>query len=70
MNSFKGIEIVAQGSRPANLKSGEKYQTEHGFTAIKDGIKASAGASSFVPGRKPQWLRAPMPAGGGVQFGS
>jgi lipoic acid synthetase len=65
VSSFKGIDIVTQGNaRPASLKSGEKYQTPQGFSAIKDGIKASAG-SSFVPGRKPQWLRAPMPAGGG-----
>lgn len=65
-SSFKGIEIVTQGQpRPANLRSGEKYQTAQGFSAIKDGIKASASSSSFVPGRKPQWLRAPMPAGGG-----
>ncbi len=64
MSSFKGIEIVTQ-ARPANLKSGEKYRTIQGFSAIKDGIKASASAPGFVPGRKPQWLRAPMPAGGG-----
>ncbi len=66
MSSFKGVEIVTQGAaRSAPLKSGEKYQTPQGFSAIKDGIKASSSASSFVPGRKPQWLRAPMPAGGG-----
>ena len=66
MSSFKGIEIVTSGDAPAAvLKSGQKYQTSQGFSAIKDGIKASAGASGFVPGRKPQWLRAPMPAGGG-----
>ncbi len=66
MSSFKGIEIVTQNAdRPAALKSGQKYQTPQGFSAIKDGIKASAGAESFVPGRKPEWLRAPMPAGGG-----
>ncbi|MGE0114007.1 MAG: lipoyl synthase [Steroidobacteraceae bacterium] len=66
MSSFKGIRIVTQGGvRPVNLKSGEKYQTPLGFSAIKDGIKASTATSTFVPGRKPQWLRAPMPAGGG-----
>lgn len=64
MSSFKGIEIVTQAP-PASLKSGEKYQTAQGFSAIKDGIKASSSATGFVPGRKPQWLRAPMPAGGG-----
>ncbi len=66
MSSFKGIQIVSPGAaRAAGLKSGEKYQTPQGFAAIKDGIKASAKADAFVPGRKPQWLRAPMPAGGG-----
>lgn len=66
MSSFKGIEIVSQGSpRPVVLKSGEKYQTPQGFSAIKDGIKASSGATDFVPGQKPRWLRAPMPAGNG-----
>ena len=66
MSSFKGIEIVSQGNpRPVGLKSGEKYQTPQGFSAIKDGIKASSGATGFVPGQKPRWLRAPMPAGNG-----
>jgi lipoic acid synthetase len=66
VSSFKGIAIVTAGEAPAPvLKSGQKYQTPQGFTAIKDGIKASAGAAHFEPGRKPQWLRAPMPAGSG-----
>jgi lipoyl synthase len=66
VNSFKGIEIVTTGDvRSTILKSGQKYQTPQGFAAIKDGIKASTGTNNFVPGRKPQWLRAPMPAGGG-----
>lgn len=64
MTEFKGIPIV---------RSGDKYRTPQGFTAIKDGIKAAAqsmnGAtpigSSISGGRKPQWLRAPMPAGRG-----
>jgi lipoyl synthase len=64
VGNFKGIEIVTD-ARPERLKSGDKYQTPQGFSAIKDGIKASGNASGFVPGRKPQWLRAPIPAGGG-----
>jgi len=59
VSEFKGIPIVR--STPA--RSGEKYLTPHGFTAIKDGIKASAGGPATAPGRKPPWLRAPMPAG-------
>lgn len=61
MSDFKGIPI-----QTVPLRSGDKYRTPQGFTAIKDGIKASAGEQAVVPaGRKPQWLRAPMPAGSG-----
>lgn len=61
MSDFKGIPI-----QTVPLRSGEKYRTPQGFTAIKDGIKASAEAQTITPaGRKPQWLRAPMPAGSG-----
>ena len=56
MAAFKGIPLVA-------AKSGEKYVTPQGFTAIRDGIKAAAAAEPLVVGRKPAWLRAPMPAG-------
>jgi lipoic acid synthetase len=57
---FKGIPIVPAS---APLRSGEKYRTPQGFSAIKDGIKASAHSAPLVMGRKPGWLRAPMPAG-------
>ena len=58
MESFKGIPISLQ-RQPA--RSGEKYTTPQGFTAIKDGIKqAAAGASGP---RKPAWLRAPLASG-------
>jgi lipoic acid synthetase len=68
VNQFKGIPIVPGAEsavRPDSptARSGEKYRTPQGFSAIKDGIKASAGADPLVLGRKPQWLRAPMPAG-------
>src|SRR5688572_24366399 len=56
MSEFKGIPIV---------RSGDKYRTPQGFTAIKDGIKSAAQATPIEMGRKPQWLRAPMPAGRG-----
>ncbi len=61
MSQFKGIPIVPD----APIRSGEKYRTPHGFAAIKDGIKAAASAEPIVPGRKPQWLRARVPAGQG-----
>jgi lipoic acid synthetase len=44
-------------------RSGDKYRTAQGFSAIKDGVKATHGVAPFVPGRKPLWLRARMPAG-------
>jgi lipoic acid synthetase len=58
MSQFKGIPIVRPGT-----PSGQKYVTPHGFTAIRDGIKQSVVAEPLVVGRKPRWLRAPMPAG-------
>jgi lipoic acid synthetase len=61
VGQFKGIPIVPSVSSTA--RSGEKYRTEQGFAAIKDGIKLSAHAAPLTMGRKPQWLRAPMPAG-------
>jgi len=59
MATFKGIPISTQ---PVPIRSGEKYLTTQGFTAIKDGIKTSAGAPAPAA-RKPPWLRARMPSG-------
>jgi lipoic acid synthetase len=57
MSQFKGIPILPDG-RPA--RSGDKYTTAQGFTAIKDGVKskpASNGAAHGVtPGTEPQTL--------------
>jgi lipoic acid synthetase len=61
VTDFKGIPIVPHSAAAA--RSGDKYRTPQGFTAIKDGIKATAHAGAPNVGRKPQWLRAPMPAG-------
>jgi len=62
MSAFKGIPI-AEEPRPA--RSGEKYTTPQGFTAIKDGIKqAAAGAAAA---RKPPWLRARLASGAEFQ---
>jgi lipoic acid synthetase len=52
----------------ASARSGEKYVTPQGFTAIRDGIKAAAGASHAHLGGKPRWLKAPMAAGPGYEF--
>ena len=66
MSDFKGIPVVP-ATRPARA-SGEKYVTPQGFTAIRDGMKATAQGAAVTPvGRKPSWLRAPMPAGRGFE---
>ena len=43
-------------------RSGKKFKTEQGFTAIKDGIKQSAAKDAVAnrPSRKPDWLRISM----------
>jgi lipoic acid synthetase len=61
VSQFKGIPIVP--THVVRPRSGDKYRTPQGFSAIKDGVKATHGSSALVTGRKPQWLRAPMPAG-------
>ena len=71
MSDLKGIPLVAE---PTRARSGEKYVTPQGFTAIRDGVKArAAGGEAGGPGapvaspRKPAWLRAKMPSGTGFQ---
>jgi lipoic acid synthetase len=66
MSEFKGIPIAqeprsADVGEPRPVRSGEKYTTPQGHTAIKDGIKSAAAAPSAL--RKPPWLRAPMASG-------
>ena len=51
---FRGIPVVHSGS---------KYQTDAGFSAIKDGIKTQRDAAELPRGNKPKWLRVKMPAG-------
>ncbi|MEN7341711.1 MAG: lipoyl synthase [Pseudomonadota bacterium] len=52
--TLRGIPIVT---------SGQKYQTDEGFSAIKNGVKSRAARAATENGRKPPWLRAKMPAG-------
>lgn len=40
---------------PVVLESGEKYVTEHGFSAIKDGVKSKSKTNIALA--KPEWLR-------------
>ena len=53
---FRGIPIVT---------SGQKYRTESGISAIKNGVKPRRDAEPVAKGGKPTWLRAKMPAGKG-----
>jgi len=62
MSELKSIPVVQEPQRP---RSGEKYVTPQGFTAIRDGIKASAGVDRAALGGKPGWLRAKAPSGEG-----
>ena len=47
------------------VQSGSKYQTDAGFSAIKDGQKQGRESTPLVRGDKPRWLRAQMPSGSG-----
>src|SRR5450755_788166 len=64
MSVFKGIPILKE-QRPA--RSGDKYTTAQGFTAIKDGVKpkpaAPPSAAAAPAQRLPAWLRAPLASG-------
>jgi lipoyl synthase len=46
-------------------RSGEKYRTPQGFTAIKDGVRARGAADTRGLAGKPRWLKAPLAAGAG-----
>ena len=76
MSNLKDIPVVEAAAR---ARSGEKYVTAQGFTAIRDGIKAQGGAvvrtgavaavtsPGTPPSGKPAWLRAKAPSGAGFQ---
>jgi lipoic acid synthetase len=64
MSEFKGIPIAAETRPP---RSGEKYVTPQGFTAIRDGVKQPHRLQDEPAGtgarRLPAWLRARMASG-------
>ena len=65
MSNLKDIPVVQEVAR---ARSGEKYLTPQGFTAIRDGIKAQGGSVVRTPlVGKPSWLRAKAPTGTGFQ---
>ncbi|MBE0484988.1 lipoyl synthase [Marinobacter sp.] len=54
---------MSDSAKP-RIISGSKFRNEHGFAAIKDGVKRSAASTEDKPlERKPKWLRARMPGG-------
>lgn len=53
-STFRGIPVV---------ESGQKYRTETGFSAIKNGVKLKRDTPAVPRGNKPKWLRAKMPSG-------
>jgi lipoic acid synthetase len=61
MSELKGIPVVAE---PERVRSGEKYVTPQGFTAIRDGIKSREVDRTGLTA-KPSWLRAKAPSGEG-----
>lgn len=54
MSEFRGIPVVTTGA---------KYQTEQGFSAIKNGVKARDDRQRAPREPKPKWLKARMPMG-------
>src|SRR5580698_548655 len=62
MPDLKSIPVVLE---PAAARSGAKYLTPQGFTAISHGVKAHGIAPSQPP--KPSWLRAKAPTGAGFE---
>ncbi|MGH8285395.1 MAG: lipoyl synthase [Steroidobacteraceae bacterium] len=65
MPHLKGIPVVEDRASPP--RSGEKYVTAHGFTAIRDGIKSQGATDRTGLAGKPAWLKARAPSGDGFQ---
>ncbi|MCP5472855.1 MAG: lipoyl synthase [Sinobacteraceae bacterium] len=66
VSGLKDIPVVTAGVAP---RSGEKYRTAQGFSAIKDGIKTPASTAGGAVTRtgKPRWLKAPLGGGAGYE---
>ncbi|MGC1523113.1 MAG: hypothetical protein WA803_16345, partial [Steroidobacteraceae bacterium] len=61
MSAFKGIPIQPQ-HKPT--RSGEKYTTAQGFTAIKDGVKLKAADTARTAGDAAPAVADTAPAAG------
>jgi lipoic acid synthetase len=49
------------------VESGNKFKTEQGFSAIKDGVKSKAGGAKKILSVKPDWLKVKLPTGKGYE---
>lgn len=65
MSELKSIRVV---SAAGDARSGEKYITPQGFTAVRDGIKSRGPAPARASVPKPAWLKARAPSGSGYQL--
>ena len=65
--SSRGTKIVHNepGAQSEAVKSGQKFKTKAGFSAVKNGQKPRRSSAPLVHGNKPKWLRAKMPSGSG-----
>ena len=65
MSELKGIPVTVEPAAPFGTaaRSGEKYTTVQGFTAIRDGQKPRGDAAPAATAGKPAWLKA-LPATG------
>ena len=66
------IKLVDAGKITASsnncvVGSGNKFETQQGFSAIKDGIKGKVGTTKKIIGGKPSWLKVQLPNGKGYQ---
>ena len=70
MSTLKQIPVVIEAAAGSGggVRSGQKYLTAQGFTAIKDGMKAHGESDRSALGGKPGWLRARMASGDGYDF--
>jgi lipoyl synthase len=74
MSTLKGIPVVSEVAPgdgigvTKGVRSGQKYLTPQGFTAIKDGMKPHAEADRHGLTGKPGWLKGRLPVGDGYDF--
>jgi lipoic acid synthetase len=68
MSSSNTIPSSAEAPSGESVRSGEKYLTPQGFSAIKDGIRPRGAQAPGGLAGKPPWLRAQIAMGEGYDF--